>query len=456
MGNATSSASLPPPAVAPPTPAAAAAAAAPQPASKVCPISKTVTPAGSSSMCPFGFGGSTDGEAAAPSAASPAACPVPGPAGPATPGSDGCPARRKDGTYINQDQFNVYSQKLDPSNNMPTNANQQKAPGQTEDLSIDRVQSQIPKGGTEGGTWLYPSPQMFWNAIVRKDKKDGDDEVEHMGTVVAIHNNMNEKTWKQIMAWETLNGGGAAVAGDRAPKLLRFIGRPDEMTPKATFRTWLGQPEPFDRHDWTVDRGGDLVRYVIDYYFDEQAVGKDSVPRDMHDAGAVRSIRVDARPALDSPGAVLDQFVRMPLETLMGNTDYSPPPLFTNISLLNRLKFSATKQIAAPIDLSGGELLQHHWDLIQKNCKVAKDDLAACSSAADPDMCVGAKSIALRRCTAAVVCPALTATFDSAVQAKVQDVDAIAKAYEDMTDCLDIFHHDSQEFLANQKSNDKA
>jgi cytochrome c heme-lyase len=58
------------------------------------------------------------------------------------------------------------------------------------------LRSAIPKGGTEG-TWTYPSPQMFWNALVRKQKVDGASE-EDMETVVAIHNNMNENTWKQV------------------------------------------------------------------------------------------------------------------------------------------------------------------------------------------------------------------------------------------------------------------
>ena len=51
---------------------------------------------------------------------------------------------------------------LDPRNNMPLAANQKPCPGQKELLSTDRVQSNIPKGGTDA-TWLYPSPQMFYN-----------------------------------------------------------------------------------------------------------------------------------------------------------------------------------------------------------------------------------------------------------------------------------------------------
>jgi hypothetical protein len=34
----------------------------------------------------------------------------------------------------------------------------------------------------------------------------------------------------------------------------------------------LGGPEPFDRHDWVIDRCGQEVRYVIDfYYYDDKA-----------------------------------------------------------------------------------------------------------------------------------------------------------------------------------------
>jgi cytochrome c heme-lyase len=51
---------------------------------------------------------------------------------------------------------------LDPRNNMPLEANQKPCPGQKELLSTQRIQSNIPKGGTNS-TWIYPSPQMFYN-----------------------------------------------------------------------------------------------------------------------------------------------------------------------------------------------------------------------------------------------------------------------------------------------------
>src|SRR3954452_10355338 len=50
------------------------------------------------------------------------------------------------------------------------------------------------------------------------------------------------------------------------PKLYSFMGLSKAMSPKARFNTLLGYTAPFDRHDWTVDRCGTKVEYVIDFY----------------------------------------------------------------------------------------------------------------------------------------------------------------------------------------------
>ena len=87
-----------------------------------------------------------------------------------------------------------------------------------------------------------------------------------MDTVVAVHNNMNEKSWKDVLEWEALHAQTCAQ-----PTLSRFLGRPNDLTPKAWVKHYvLGYPRPFDRHDWFVDRCGKQVRYVIDFYFDEE------------------------------------------------------------------------------------------------------------------------------------------------------------------------------------------
>ena len=45
---------------------------------------------------------------------------------------------------------------------MPMEPNQQPFPGQRKYISVEREASTIPKGGT-ASTWVYPSPQMFYN-----------------------------------------------------------------------------------------------------------------------------------------------------------------------------------------------------------------------------------------------------------------------------------------------------
>jgi len=81
------------------------------------------------------------------------------------------------------------------------------------------------------------------------------------------------------------------------PKLLRFTGKPKQLSPKAWFcSTFLGTPRPFDRHDWIIDRAGKPVRYIIDYY------GGEENPHD-----DVPVFILDVRPALDSLTSVKDR-----------------------------------------------------------------------------------------------------------------------------------------------------
>ena len=58
----------------------------------------------------------------------------------------------------------------------------------------------------------------------------------------------------QLLVWEKMH---CATCDD--PRLLRFTGRPDELSPKARIKMLMGGPAPFDRHDWIVDRCGTEV-----------------------------------------------------------------------------------------------------------------------------------------------------------------------------------------------------
>ncbi|KAL4888543.1 cytochrome c/c1 heme-lyase [Aspergillus ambiguus] len=223
--------------------------------------------------------------------------------------------------------------KLNPLNYMFSSISQERAPNQTVDLPVDREPSSIPRGDTDGN-WEYPSPQQMYNAMLRKGYTDTpQDAVEAM---VAVHNFLNEGAWAEIVGWERLFARGlthgwekcrrgeeniamdamreelTGVPEDEAttPRLLRFQGRPKELTPKARILQALGyvypakfeSNPPFDRHDWYVLRqtpsGPREIRYVIDYYSGPPEPTGEPV------------FYLDIRPALDSPTAAVERLMR--------------------------------------------------------------------------------------------------------------------------------------------------
>ncbi|EST07429.1 Cytochrome c/c1 hem-lyase [Kalmanozyma brasiliensis GHG001] len=211
-----------------------------------------------------------------------------------------------------------WSSTLNPLNMMPS-LGQSAAPEQKTDLSTERVVSSIPRSRssaapgaspydapsacpvkhdaskpTEDQTekWEYPSPQQFYNALVRKGWETPE---EHVETMVLVHNFLNEQAWLEVLEWEKMAGADSSRA-----ELARFQGKPGTLTPKARVFGWLStlmpntfsSEPPFDRHDWIVrrpDQQGKEVRYVIDYY---------SVPDDP-DKDEPEFV-LDVRPALDS------------------------------------------------------------------------------------------------------------------------------------------------------------
>jgi len=150
-------------------------------------------------------------------------------------------------------------------------------------LSTVAISSNIPRGNTEDH-WHYPSPQKFYNAM---KKKGWDPKVEDMVQVVSIHNTVNEKCWNRILEFESLHKNECVN-----PKLLKFQGKPKELSPKAKFYNYLGYTLPFDRHDWVVDRCGKEVHYILDFYQGKK-------PKE-----GITSIYLDIRPKLSLGGAV--------------------------------------------------------------------------------------------------------------------------------------------------------
>ncbi|GMH68777.1 hypothetical protein TrRE_jg10799 [Triparma retinervis] len=329
--------------------------------------------------------------------------------------------------------YNVYSQPIDPKNNMPVHANNLPSSNQSSNLSTHRERSTIPKGGTDTGTWTYPSPQMFWNSINRKQKVDTTTESD-IPAVVAIHNNMNETTWKKVVEWEQLQG-------HEGVKLEKFIGRPTDLSPKARLKSLLSHPLPFDRHDWTVLRPtGDRVRYIIDYYYDETlaSTAPNSGMVDKNDHGKVECIMVDVRPAADSVEAVVARAIKMPIAVRGGETKFVPMKLLPSEELKKqrgeseRTWETIITNEKAPVVVSEEEKARIKKSLakISTDCSSLEKAVSNCGSDAD---CAKA-SLALTMCMARIGCPVQHMAFRKVLDDGEDE--KVDKALEVVMECV--------------------
>ena len=91
---------------------------------------------------------------------------------------------------------------LNPLNQMPS-LSQTPSSKQSTALPTERTSSSIPRSAPSDSqaesVWEYPSPQQFYNALVRKGWETPEEHVEMM---VQIHNFLNERAWDEVMKWE--------------------------------------------------------------------------------------------------------------------------------------------------------------------------------------------------------------------------------------------------------------
>ena len=107
---------------------------------------------------------------------------------------------------------------------------------------------------------------MFFDAMKRKNYNP---RATDMSAIVPIHNAVNEKAWAEIKDWERRFAWSRAENQScGGPRLHSFAGDSKRLSPKARWNGLLGYQEPFDRHDWVVERcpGQARVEYVIDFY----------------------------------------------------------------------------------------------------------------------------------------------------------------------------------------------
>lgn len=322
--------------------------------------------------------------------------------------------------------YDVYGQQLDKKNMMPAVPNQLPSPGQKKPLSTDREKSTIPKAGAdEQETWTYPSEQMFYNALKRKGKADGVQE-EDMQTVVAVHNTMNEKTWKQVMDWE--NKYHCQECDN--PKLKSFMGKPHDLSPAARFRTWFrGYPMPFDRHDWTIDRcGKSEARYIIDYYY-----------RDGPDP-----IEIHVRPAITSLSDAFDR-LRHGAEHLRASILDTPSeqPASSVPTSLSAIASRRSQQVVSQDELGQEEFAFLSSLTPQGIQEIATDVQTKCANldqvlrdAGDDPTALEKANMSVNYCMAQRICKPQANAFMEALENKGDE----AAAYGKMTACLDRFH----------------
>lgn len=333
--------------------------------------------------------------------------------------------------------------------------------------SLSLVTIMILQGGSsqETTTWTYPSPQMFYNALARKGKLDDTDEAD-IASVVALHNNMNEKTWQNVLEWEAVLN---PTDNNSTPKLLKFTGRPTDLSPKAWFKHYiLGHPLPFDRHDWTVLRssgdragGGTTIRYVIDYYYDESRARQDaasSMPN-LNDANATPSLLIDVRPALDGPTQLWNRVVTMPLARNLGTTKYEPLPMLPTGTMKSQVSESVSVWQSIQLAAAGGSKTRkeegeeqsddHVFKNIPPICDKEAIDLAknleralkecrqaqvAMDNCNDDDSSNAKASLDLTICLGKILCPLQHSTLTQA--ARGDNEDKMEAALTSLNDCV--------------------
>jgi len=91
----------------------------------------------------------------------------------------------------------VKHEEVNPRNQMPNLPQHSISTNQEASLSTERVSSSIPRD--EQSTWDYPSPQQFYNALVRKGWETPEESID---TMVDIHNFLNEQAWGEVLKWE--------------------------------------------------------------------------------------------------------------------------------------------------------------------------------------------------------------------------------------------------------------
>ncbi|GMH87798.1 hypothetical protein TL16_g10968 [Triparma laevis f. inornata] len=244
---------------------------------------------------------------------------------------------------------------MPPSLEESASHKQTPLPGQDFPLHTHREVSSIPKSShtpnhqsqvtavgspEEKEKWVYPSEQQYYNAVMRKGWKGI--SPSEIPEVVRIHNFVNERGWAEVCSWEephstkikesskpppsnssTPSPPSSSTFTPRTlpwsptttttstytpPKLIRFLGRPTDPSPKSFLNLLLGYKPPFDRHDWIISRTRTTLPHEASFFWEGGGMVREEVRYviDFYEGGGMGCF-LDVRPAVDGVQQVLDR-----------------------------------------------------------------------------------------------------------------------------------------------------
>lgn len=190
--------------------------------------------------------------------------------------------------------------------------------------------------------------------------------------------------------------------------------------------------KPFDRHDWIIVREGDeQVRYVIDYYHDENnMVQEKNLP-----SGTQSNISVNLRPAVDSVGSFIDR-IKFPIYKTFSKNEIN--------RMVKPEESHKDKQIPSTNNTLSAEEVGKTFEKVQSSCHHLLKKLDSCQSEIE---CFQSAA-ALQICLANIICPAKAQSLSEAL--KTQDESKIESAFDAVRSSLDEYEARSAHVLREQ------
>ncbi len=204
---------------------------------------------------------------------------------------------------------------------------QNKSNDPNDDTPLSKIPSTGRGNSEDGKYWENPSANQLYRSLKRKNKG-----IDHndAASVAHIHEAVTSQTWDQIMEYEA-DYGVSSKCKVNDIKLARFQGMYGIDSYKAKFMGFFFGLKPYDRHDWTIDRCGQEVKYIIDYY----AIPVDDANDVQEDVNHTHNIKGD-KEHIETTQETTTSIQQKKPQELMYTIDARPAPTF--MGMVNRMR----------------------------------------------------------------------------------------------------------------------